>query len=71
MNAQELGRAMMTRAGDLQDDRQCCDWARVGQILTQLGTPRMPKTIRDLNQTDKAVVLDAIRQLQNRNKISE
>ena len=71
MNAEELGRTMMYRAGDLVDDRQCCDWARVGQILTQLGSPRMPKTIRELTQTDRAVVMDAIRMLQNRNSTTE
>ena len=71
MNAQEIGRAMMNGAGDLQDDRRCCDWARVGQILTQLGTPRMPKTMTDLPQTDRDVVLDAIRQLQLGNSSAE
>lgn len=64
MNAEELGRTMMHRAGDLSDDRQCCDWARVGQILTQLGSPRMPKTIRDLSSMDQGIIIDAIRQLQ-------
>ena len=64
MNAEELGRTMMHRAGDLIDDRQCCDWARVGQILTQLGSPRMPKTIRDLSSMDQGIIIDAIRQLQ-------
>lgn len=67
MNAEELGRTMMHRAGDLMDDRQCCDWARVGQILTQLGSPRMPKTVRELSVIDQDIVIDAIRQLQTNN----
>ena len=71
MNAQELGRTMMYRAGDLTDDKLCCDWARVGQILTQLGTPRMPKTMHDLSNADRDVVVDAIRQLQLNNSITE
>lgn len=65
MNVTQLGREMMMKSVDLQDDRECCDWARVGQILTQLGTPRMPKTVRDLSKRDKQVVLDAIKALQN------
>lgn len=65
MNVTQLGREMMTRSGDLQDDRQCNDWARVGQILTQLGTPRMPKSVRELSLADRQVVIDAIKALQN------
>lgn len=65
MDATQLGREMMTRSIDLADDRQCCDWARVGQLLTQLGAPRMPKTVRDLSARDRKVVLDAIKALQN------
>lgn len=64
MDAAQLGREMMTRSIDLQDDRHCNDWARVGQILTMLGSPRMPKTIRDLKPRDRQVVLEAIRALQ-------
>lgn len=67
MNAEELGRAMMHKAGDLTDDRQCCDWARVGQMLTQLGTPRMPKTVKELNNIDQSIIIDAIRQLRLNN----
>ena len=66
MNAQQLGREMMTRSGDLKDDRQSCDWARIGQILTMLGTPKMPKSIRDLRAEDRSVVIDAIKALQAR-----
>ena len=66
MNAQELGREMMLRSGDLKDDRQSCDWARIGQILTMLGTPKMPKTIRELKTADKTIIADAIRTLNAR-----
>lgn len=66
MNAVELGREMMDASGSLTDDKQCCDWARVGQILTQLGTPMMPTTVNDLAQTDQQVVIDALRLLGNR-----
>jgi len=69
MNAQQLGREMMTRSGDITDDRQSCDWARIGQILTMLGTPKMPKTVRDLKLEDRSIVIDAINTLQsNQNK---
>jgi len=69
MNAQQLGREMMSRSGDLKDDRQSCDWARIGQILTMLGTPKMPKTVRDLKLEDRSIVIDAINTLQsNQNK---
>ena len=59
INAQELGREMMNMAGDLRDDRQCCDWARVGQILTQLGTPKMPRSMSDMRNEDKQIAYDA------------
>jgi len=64
MNPQQLGREMMTRSGDLNDDRQSCDWARIGQILTMLGTPKMPKSVQDLRAEDRKIVADAVRQLQ-------
>ena len=66
MNAQQLGREMMSRSGDLKDDRQSCDWARIGQILTMLGTPKMPKTIRDLQIEDRNIIVEAVRALQAR-----
>ena len=66
MNAQQLGREMMSRSGDLKDDRQSCDWARIGQILTMLGTPKMPKTVRDLRAEDCNIIVEAVRALQAR-----
>ena len=66
MNAQQLGREMMIQSGDIRDDRQSCDWARIGQILTMLGTPKMPKTVRDLRAEDRQIVIDAITELQSR-----
>ena len=66
MNAQQLGREMMSRSGDLKDDRQSCDWARSGQILTMLGTPKMPKTVRDLRAEDRTIIVEAVRALQAR-----
>ena len=66
MNAQQLGREMMTHSGDLKDDRQSCDWARIGQILTMLGTPKMPKTMRDLRAEDRNIIVEAVRALQAR-----
>ena len=66
MNAQQLGREMMSRSGDLKDDRQSCDWARIGQILTMLGTPKMPKTMRDLRAEDRNIIVEAVRALQAR-----
>lgn len=62
----KLGREMMIASGDLQDDKQCCDWARIGQILTQLGAPRMPKSINDMRSDDQSVIADAIKALQQR-----
>lgn len=64
MDATWLGREMMTKSIDLSDDKRCNDWARVGQMLTQLGTPRMPKTMRDMDPSDRRVVEDALRSLQ-------
>jgi hypothetical protein len=66
MNAQQLGREMMTRSGDLTDDRQSCDWARIGQILTMLGTPKMPKSVGDLKSEDRSIIIDAIKALHSR-----
>ena len=66
MNAQQLGREMMIRSGDLKDDRQSCDWARIGQILTQLGTPKMPKTVRELRTDDRKIVIEAMNALRTR-----
>ena len=66
MNAQQLGREMMSRSGDITDDRQSCDWARIGQILTMLGTPKMPKSVRDLRPEDRTIVIDAIKSIQSR-----
>ena len=66
MNAQQLGREMMSRSGDIKDDRQSCDWARIGQILTMLGTPKMPKTVRDMRAEDRQVVVDAVNTLQQK-----
>ena len=66
MNAEQLGREMMTRSGDITDDRQSCDWARIGQILTMLGTPKMPKSVRDLRPEDRTIVIDAIKSIQSR-----
>jgi hypothetical protein len=64
MNATDLGRLMMIKSGDIKDDTKCCEWARVGQILTQLGTPRMPASYMQMNTRDQAVVLDALKSLQ-------
>ena len=66
MNAQQLGREMMSRSGDLKDDRQSCDWARIGQILTMLGTPKMPKTVRELRTDDRKIVIEAMNALRTR-----
>lgn len=66
MDHMTLGRDMMIASGDLQDDKQCCDWARIGQILTQLGLPRMPKTIHDMRQEDQTIIADAVKALQQR-----
>ena len=66
MNAQQLGREMMSRSGDIKDDRQSCDWARIGQVLTMLGTPKMPKSFREMKPEDKKIVAEAIRSLQER-----
>jgi hypothetical protein len=66
MDTMELGREMMSRSGDLKDDKQCCEWARIGQMLTQLGTPKMPKTFFDMQAKDRMVVLDAVKALQKR-----
>jgi len=67
MNAQQLGREMMSRSGDIKDDRQSCDWARIGQILTMLGTPKMPKSVLDMRAEDRKIVVDAVKALQNKN----
>lgn len=67
MNPETLGRAMMAQAGDIEDDRQCCDWARVGQILTQLGSPRMPRTVQQLAIKDRQIIAQAVKLLQSKN----
>ena len=66
MDAIQLGRTMMNESGNLKDDKQCCDWARIGQMLTQLGTPRMPRTIKDIQADDRMIIVDAIKTLQLR-----
>jgi hypothetical protein len=68
MDAMKLGREMMDASGDLQDDKQCCDWARIGQLLTQLGTPMMPKSINDLKAEDKEIVIDALTRIRARHR---
>lgn len=71
MDHMNLGREMMIASGDLQDDKQCCDWARIGQMLTQLGAPRMPKSINDMRPDDQRVIADAIKALQQRSALSQ
>lgn len=66
MDTMKLGREMMIISGDLKDDAQSCDWARIGQILTQLGAPRMPRSVMDMNITDRAIIADAIKSLQEK-----
>lgn len=66
MDTMKLGREMMIISGDLKDDAQSCDWARIGQILTQLGAPRMPRSVMDMNIADRAIIADAIKSLQEK-----
>jgi hypothetical protein len=66
MDAMQLGRTMMSESGNLKDDKQSCDWARIGQLLTQLGSPKMPRTIRDLKPSDRSIVIEAVKALQAR-----
>ena len=68
MDTMKLGREMMIVSGDLSDDAQSCNWARIGQILTQLGAPRMPRSVMDMTNTDKEIIADAIKSLQERAK---
>ena len=39
----KLGRFMITHASQFVDDTQCNRWARVGQLLTEMGMPFAPK----------------------------
>jgi hypothetical protein len=68
MDTMKLGREMMIVSGDLSDDAQSCNWARIGQILTQLGAPRMPRSVMDMTNNDKEIIADAIKSLQERAK---
>jgi hypothetical protein len=68
MDTMKLGREMMIVSGDLSDDTQSCNWARIGQILTQLGAPRMPRSIMDMNAKDREIIADAITALQEKSK---
>ena len=68
MDTMKLGREMMIVSGDLKDDRDSCNWARIGQILTQLGAPRMPRSIMDMPIRDREIIADAIKSLQERAK---
>ena len=66
MDTMKLGREMMTVSGDLKDDTESCNWARIGQILTQLGNPRMPRSVMDMTAKDRAIIADAIKSLQEK-----
>lgn len=68
MDTMKLGREMMIVSGDLSDDTQSCNWARIGQILTQLGAPRMPRSIMDMNAKDREIIAEAIKSLQEKSK---
>ncbi len=68
MDTMKLGREMMIVSGDLSDDTQSCNWARIGQILTQLGAPRMPRSVMDMNDKDREIIADAITALQEKSK---
>ena len=68
MDTMKLGREMMIVSGDLSDDTESCNWARIGQILTQLGAPRMPRSVMDMPTKDREIIADAIKSLQERSK---
>lgn len=54
-----LGRFMMRNAQRFQDDAKCNSWARVGQMLTELGVPFGIKW-SDFTPEDVLVVREAV-----------
>jgi hypothetical protein len=54
-----LGRYMIQNAAKFADDVQSNDWARVGQLLTGLGTPFAP-SLAEFSTQDRAVVSQAV-----------
>lgn len=54
----KLGRYMITTAPRFADDAQFNRWARVGQLLTELGMPFAPR-LREFGAEDQATVREA------------
>jgi hypothetical protein len=59
-----LGRAMMEKAPTLKNDKKCNDWARVGELLTTLGSPFAPKSFGALPATERAIAKAAYEELE-------
>jgi hypothetical protein len=53
-----LGRFMIVNAPQFADDVTCNRWARVGQLLTELGMPFAPR-LREFSSEDQSVVREA------------
>jgi hypothetical protein len=54
----KLGRFMITHASQFVDDTRCNRWARVGQLLTEMGMPFAPK-LSELGSEQIATVREA------------
>jgi hypothetical protein len=65
----ELGRAMMFEAGNRANDKECNDWARVGNLINSIGTSKGPKNINLLSAADKAIVQTAFSALREMGRI--
>jgi hypothetical protein len=60
LDTANFGRLMMARSGTLPDDALCNAFARVGNMLTQIGQPRAPRSISDMSAEDRAVLTKAV-----------
>lgn len=60
MNPQSFGRAMMAHSGNMPSDKDCNDFARVGNKLINIGEPGFPKTIYDLSSEDMEIISKAL-----------
>lgn len=55
----KLGVAMMEEAPKIKDDETCNSFARVGELITHLGTAFNPPNISKVSEEDRKVVVKA------------
>jgi len=60
INPAELGRRMMSVAGQIEDDAEFNRWAKLGPRLISMGVTAGPKTFKDLTVEEQQVMVRAI-----------